>query len=296
MDRRFPIAEFDATQFSGFFGAKVDSLEVELLSGGACNSNYLVRSQGEKFVCRIHQRGNPQVESRIQEFMKGAVPSPEYLWVGDGVSVMRFIEGSHFEPTKNLVREAGRMIGRLSKIRFSRSGQLTADGEVEEMEGWSSYKEGLLSLLSLPAVSEYLDEATRTELANLLERQSDLLKSFDRCQNLVHGDFRSDNILVSNDSIVGMLDWEFAHSGCSYMDIGNLMRYLSPQWMEDLEVGLREGGFDLPEDWMFRAALIDLASHLEFLTSQRSREFKFTCVERIHLLIQLDSEASDEKL
>ncbi len=92
------------------------------------------------------------------------------------------------------------------------------------MGGWSSYKEGLLSLIAHPAVSEYFEGATRVGLIRMLERRSDLLESFDRCQSLVHGDFRPDNALVSNDSLVGVLDWEFAHSGCFFMDIGNLMR------------------------------------------------------------------------
>lgn len=290
MDRRFPIVEFEACKFSAFFGDKTKSLQAQLLSGGACNSNYLVEDEKEKFVCKIYNRGNPQLESAIQEFTRDLIPAPEYMWVGDGVSVMRYIEGQHFEPTENLVREAGRMIGRLSKVTFSRSGELNPDGTVVGFKVWSSYREGLLAFLDLPAVIAYLDEGTIVELRDLIDGQSEIFGSFESCHNLVHGDFRPDNILVSNDSIVGILDWEFTHSGCSYMDIGNLMRHISPKWRNDLKIGLSEEGFHLTKDWMFRASLIDLTSHLEFLTSARSKEFKLTCVERIHKLIKLKTE------
>ena len=290
MDRRFPIAEFDARKYSAFFGEKTKSLRPQLLSGGACNSNYLVETEKEKYVCRIHNRGNPQLESAIHKFTRDLIPAPEYTWVGDGVSVMRYIEGQHFEPTKNLVREAGRMIGILSKITFSRFGELEPDGTVVGFEGWSSWKELLFDFFDRPAVAEYLNEETIMELRALIDGQSELLDYFESCHSLVHGDFRPDNILVSGDSIVGILDWEFAHSGCAYMDIGNLMRHISPRWSKDLAIGLSDEGFEIAKDWVFRASLIDLTSHLEFLTSDRSKEFKMTCVERIHTLIKLNTE------
>lgn len=286
MDRRFPIIAFDASRFAAFFGDETGSLQAELLGGGACNSNYLVRTRAGHCVCRLHHRGNPKHERMILESVGDLVPTPECLWVGDGVSVMSYIEGRHFVPTPNLVREAGRIIGRLSRVEFSRAGQLTPDGGLVDFEGWRSFQEGLPAMLTQPAVTASLDAPTISALEDMLEHQGHLLASFDACHSLVHGDFRPDNILVHQDSIAGVLDWEFAHAGCAYMDIGNLMRHISPDWEADLEIGLRDEGFDLPDDWAWRASLIDLASHLEFLTSNRSDEFKLTCVDRIHRLIQ----------
>ena len=43
---------------------------------------------------------------------------------------------------------------------------------------------------------------------------------------------------------------------------------------------------DLPEDWQERAELVDLASHLEFLTSNRAESFKKTCVGRVQRFIE----------
>jgi hypothetical protein len=38
----------------------------------------------------------------------------------------------------------------------------------------------------------------------------------------------------------------------------------------EIEAGLVAGGLNVPPDWRRKAELIDLSSHLEFLTTQRS--------------------------
>ena len=182
--------------------------------------------------------------------------------------------------------QAGTLIARLSQHTFERSGSLQLDGRIESIGGWPSYQKGLTRLLHNSAVQRYLSTATLHKCERLLATHSDLLTDFDRCRNLVHGDFRPDNILIANDQIVGVLDWEFSHSGCSYMDIGNLLRHLAPKWQHPLQEGLADAGFALPDNWRFRAALVDLSSHLEFLTSDRSDTFKHRCVERVEALIR----------
>ena len=285
MDRRYPIQAFAPELFRGFFGSATDQLSASLLTGGACNSNYLVQApNGERYLCRLHQRGNPQLEQFIARIAADLVPSPEYLWVGEGVSIQTFIQGAHFEPTTRLMQQAGQLIGRLSQFTFERSGELQIDGSIQAFDGWPSYREGLMGLLENATVQAYLENAVIRKCEQLLTRHTDILAEFDSCRSLVHGDFRPDNILTANGSIVAVLDWEFSHSGCSYMDIGNLLRHLSPKWELPLTEGLADADFELPDNWRFRAALIDLSSHLEFLTSNRSDVFKQQCVEQIKAL------------
>ena len=44
---------------------------------------------------------------------------------------------------------------------------------------------------------------------------------------LVHSDFNPKNILVDLETVevVGVVDWEFAHAGSPYTDIGNFSRF-----------------------------------------------------------------------
>lgn len=280
MDRRFPIVPFDPQRFEPFFGTV--ELNATLLSGGACNSNYLVTtSDDRRLVCRIYQRGNPRQERYIARLASQLVIVPEYLWVGTGVAVLTFLEGREFVPSQALMQEAGRTIARLSSLSFDRSGQILEDGEIAAFEGWGSTYDCMTSLLRNASVQEFLRPALLEKVSKILENTRDVLRDFDQDRCLVHGDFSPNNILVSGDKITGVLDWEFSHAGTPFMDIGNLLRHLPPQWEIHLKEGLKDEGFDLPEDWRFRAHLIDLASHLEFLTSGRSEDFKRLCVGRI---------------
>ncbi len=61
----------------------------------------------------------------------------------------------------------------------------------------------------------------------------------------------------------------------------NLLRHTHPDYHSEIKSGLESGGMSLPSDWKERAELVDLTSHLEFLTSARSDNFKRQCVARI---------------
>ena len=70
------------------------------------------------------------------------------------------------------------------------------------------------------------------------------------------------------------------------MDIGNLLRHTDPVYHGQIKLGLEAGGMALPGDWKQRAELVDLTSHLEFLTSARSDSFKRQCVARIEEFVR----------
>lgn len=293
MDRRFPKQQFEVENFADFFQDDLTNIKVEFFDSGACNSNYLVStSQKGKVVCRVHSRSNPQVEAYITNLVQGVIPTPTFLWTSHDSSVMSYVQGEEFQPTPKLVKEAGVLIAKMSRIKFDNKGYFLSDGSIKAFDGWESTQAGILNLINHEMVKKILPTSLNVKLIKVIQTYEEILNSFDRCRNLVHGDFRPDNILVKNDNVAAVIDWEFSHSGCSYMDIGNIMRHIPDKWTKYLEDGLIEGGFDLDEDWLFRAKLIDLISHLEFLTSDRSQKFKKSCVDKIKEFVDFEQKVS----
>nr|MBC8453127.1 phosphotransferase [Chloroflexota bacterium] len=136
-------------------------------------------------------------------------------------------------------------------------------------------------------ISRWLGDERVSALGEILTGENTRLAEIHEQPSLTHGDFNPTNILIHEGEVSAVLDWEYGHAGTPYMDIGNLLRNTDQQHHESIGRGLVEGGFDLPDDWIERAALIDVSSHLEFLTSTRSDEFKRSRIALIDSFIKI---------
>ncbi len=129
------------------------------------------------------------------------------------------------------------------------------------------------ALFESPAVARL--GPLREELWEFLERARQRYPH-DQTPLLVHGDFNPSNLLIAEDGeVTAILDWEFAHAGNHWIDLGNLLRYrgtaLPPSLKPRLLEGLTDGGLTPPKDWYARALLADLSSALDFLSSTDDR-------------------------
>jgi Ser/Thr protein kinase RdoA (MazF antagonist) len=108
------------------------------------------------------------------------------------------------------------------------------------------------------------------ELAGLREVAVDAQALLDTVQRrvLVHSDFNAKNLLVDPDGleVTGVLDWEFAHAGHPFTDLGNLLRFERDEVFTDAVLAAytaRRGGTARDALALARAAdlwaLLDLA-------------------------------------
>lgn len=283
MERRLPHIAFDAKRIQPYLGGRV-VVTSELLSGGACNSNYQVSlSHGEVRVVRFYNRGSVEADRYVMNLVKDTIPVPEILHAGDGWAVMPLLPGAPLTGDDDSVRATGRALARIGRIRFPRPGQLLPGGDIKPY-GFGGCEGFIRCWLEKPEVRAWLEPGTIQCLELLIKEEASRLTEIDRESRLVHGDFNPGNILVADGGITGVLDWEFAHSGSPYADLGNLLRHLGAQAAPALETGLRDEGIMLPDDWQRRAALVDLTAQLELLTSTHSAGVKAEAERRIRSL------------
>lgn len=133
-----------------------------------------------------------------------------------------------------------------------------------------------LELRDLPAWLEHhassLDPGLAQGLVEVVAEAQDLLDG-DRRVCLVHGDLNPKNLLVDPDSleVCGLVDWEFAHLGSPYADLGNVLRFEQDPVLVDAVVSSYVAFMPAaPGDLLDRARAADLFALIEL--AARSEE------------------------
>jgi aminoglycoside phosphotransferase (APT) family kinase protein len=216
------------------------------LEGGWSGETFLAEAGGERTVVRIyadarHPEHAAEIAASLLTLVRGLLPVPRVLELRrrspDGempallvTELLPGVRGDLLLPTldEDGLRRAGEAIGTvaatLAGMPMLRAG-LFVDGElrVEPFDG------------DLPGwVEQHREDLTRqdwsagelADLAALAERAQGLLDTVDRV-SLVHSDLNPKNLLLDPETLVvtGVLDWEFAHAGHPYTDLGNVLRF-----------------------------------------------------------------------
>lgn len=287
-DRRHPRRKFDPGLIAEFLAGR-EVLSAKLLPAGKTNSNYRLRlSDGSECVVRLLSRGDAAREAHVLSMAREIVRVPEVLAAGDGRLVLEHVEGRALRHTPEDLRVAGEALARIHSVRFERAGWIEADGSVTGFD--FPEDDFTATMLAREDVRGWLGEPLADDVARMMERTRHLRDGLSD-PRLVHGDFNASNILVRGGRIAAILDWEFAHAGTRWMDVGNLLRETPPDLREHVRAGMEGAGASLPDDWQVRAELVDLSSALEFLTSDRSDAFKRRCIERVRRIVIRVSDA-----
>lgn len=255
------------------------------LAGGHSGRTFLSEVAGERSVVRIYPPGEARgpeasdVDAAVLRLVRGLLPVPEVVDVRrahvasgqPGLLVTSWMPGERGDKVvagldEDGMRRFGRAMGHaaatLAGMPMLRPGPFVGvDLALGEFPG-SDLVEWVE--LCLPA----WDAAERSRLAAVAEEAQDLLDSLDRTC-LVHSDLNPKNVLVDPVSLelTAVVDWEFAHAGHPWTDVGNLLRFeRHPAYVEAVLgawTGLRGGLVESLLDGARAAdlwALVDLAS------------------------------------
>ncbi len=270
------------------------------LAGGFGGETFLGEVAGEQVVVRIYgprsaARGPlaPEVDAAVLELVGGLVPVPTVLEVrrGDpevdlpGLLITSLLPGERLdlvlpslssEDVATVGERLGRLVGRLGHMVQPRRGRFAdrtlrieeAPAEARDLPTWLEHH------------ATTLDAEVVEQLRPVAEEAQDLLDE-DRRACVVHSDLNPKNLLVDRHTleVTGLVDWEFAHSGLPWTDLGNLLRFeRGPDFVEAVLDGYRGFMPSVPGDVLDRARAADLyalvelaarASHTEVVVGSR---------------------------
>jgi aminoglycoside phosphotransferase (APT) family kinase protein len=253
------------------------------LTGGYGGETYAVSAAGEDAVLRLYVRhpARAAVDVSLMRLVRGLLPVPRVLdampEVSDqgppyvlterlpGVNLEKYLESAGDDERRKVGEQLGDLLVRLSGMPFLDFGEFR--GRELTIEPFDAG--GLTQWFNKYVEDLGLTRDQADSMESVLDRAEDLAATGVDRACLVHSDFNPKNLLVDPESaeITGLIDWEFAHAGSPYTDLGNLLRFC-----EDPVLGaavlrvVREKGPDLGDRLVERGraadlwALIDLAS------------------------------------
>jgi aminoglycoside phosphotransferase (APT) family kinase protein len=266
----------------------VDTSGLIPLSGGWSGETFVADAGGERTVVRIYTPGRrddaaPEIDAAVLRLVRGLVPVPDVLEVRrgsadrPGLLVTSYLPGERGDlllPTLDDARLAttgtglGHLVADLAGMPMLRPGMfvdpdltIAAFGLADGLPGFVDHHAAALSergwdadrLAGLRAVCDHAQQA---------------LDGVARAC-LVHSDVNPKNLLIDPASlqVTGLLDWEFAHAGHPFTDLGNLLRFDRHPAYVDAVLGAwceRRGGTASAALDLARAAdlwaLVDLAA------------------------------------
>jgi aminoglycoside phosphotransferase (APT) family kinase protein len=260
------------------------------LAGGHSGRTFLGEAGGERVVVRLYPLDDPrgadapEVDRAVLWLVRGLVPVPDALEVRrpsaiegtPGLLVTSFVPGERGDLVVGRLVAAGdsdgleRLGGALGAVAADLAGMpllrpgpfLDADLALgrfpDDLAAWAAVR--------LPG----WPDSSLDALSAVCRRAQDLLDTVGRAC-LVHSDLNPKNVLVDPVTleVTGVLDWEYAHAGHPWTDLGNLLRFeRHPAYASavlDAWVSRRDGEAETVLDGARSAdlwALVDLASRV----------------------------------
>lgn len=215
------------------------------LAGGWSGQTFLAEAAGERTVVRIYPPGRrpdaaPEIDAAVLHLVRGLVPVPDVLEVRRGVAdrpgllVTSYLPGERGDlllPTlgaaglATLGTRLGHLAADLAGMPMPRPGMFSdADLALADFglaDGLPGFVDDHASALS----GHGWDAPALDVLRRMADQAQALLDAVGRTC-LVHSDLNPKNLLVDQNTltVTGVLDWEFAHAGHPFTDLGNLLR------------------------------------------------------------------------
>jgi aminoglycoside phosphotransferase (APT) family kinase protein len=259
------------------------------LAGGWSGQTFVAEVGGERSVVRIYPPGRrddvaPEIDAALLRLVRGLVPVPDVLEVRRGVAsagsaqpgllVTTYLPGERGDLVLPRLTDAdaATLGGHLGHLLADLAGMPTLRGgpfvDADLVIGEDGLPDDLPAFVADHAAALAWEPDLLDRLTSVAERAQTVLDEVGRTC-LVHSDANPKNLLVDPRTltVTGLLDWEFAHAGHPFTDLGNLLRFdRRPTFVEAVLDAWCERRGGTPRDTLELArtadlwALVDLAA------------------------------------
>jgi aminoglycoside phosphotransferase (APT) family kinase protein len=275
---------------------EVEFASLQPLEGGWSGETFLAEAGGDRTVVRVfaglrHSPEAAHVQAALLRMVRGLLPVPEVLEVRradpaaglPALLVTSFLAGVRGDLLLPTLDASG--LGRVGAA----CGRIAATLGGMPMLHRGTFADGDLRVEPFdPDLAAHV-EASGVDLPGLAEvaEAAQALLDAEQRTCLVHSDLNPKNLLVDPETleVTGVLDWEFAHAGHPFTDLGNLLRFdREPAYVEavlDAYAGLRGTPPDRALD-LARAA--DLGALVELASREGQNPVATRSAERIRAI------------
>jgi aminoglycoside phosphotransferase (APT) family kinase protein len=202
---------------------------------------------------------------------EGSMEDPPYVLTErlPGINLQLFLDSAGEQERRTVGAQLGELLVRLSGMPFLTFGMFRGGELAIEPFGSGDLTE-YVDGLDLGLTPEQFERFTRV----IGEAEDLLAEGVDRVC-MVHSDFNPKNLLVdpATARITGLIDWEFAHAGSPYTDLGNLFRFCQDPVLAGAVLSVvRRSGLELGEPLVELGRAADLWALLELAARSTEHE------------------------
>jgi len=303
-ERTFPFLKIDKNIVASLFEGILDLeniINIIPINEGCRTTNYIIETNEyqRKYILKIFFSTEQDYKKEIKLLKKlredGIIPVPRMYKVSNDriienreYAIYEYMEGKTigqaitegYELKEEFVRDVAKFLSKIHSYKFNRIGFLDKDlnlkGELPPLILWYEKFMGINA-------QKRLGKDTIGKINQIVKANEKTLFELDNDVRLVHGDFQGTNILIKDNKLSGILDWEFAMAGHPLADIGQFFRY-EKYFNENLIQAFEEeynknSDYKLIDDWYKISKLRDLTNLIQLINANGDMPNKYANIK-----------------
>lgn len=277
---------------------EIDSIET--INEGCRSSNYVLETnKRNKYILKIFPECDCyyERESKLLNLLKNEILVQKVYLISssniiknkmfgiyqyvDGVNLGKAIRnGSKLD--KSLINELAITLAKIHKFKYKECGKLDKNLKVIHKLSplYRLYEENM----GINFRNRLGNDVVK-KINHIVNANKKILLELDKKISLIHGDFQGTNILIKDNKISAIIDWEFSMAGNSLIDIGQLFRYedcFSGDLIKIFEKQYNKYSDDkLIDEWYKISKLIDLISLIKLINTKEDMPNKHKEIKKL---------------